>query len=195
MYGSGNSDDPVHSGQGSHFSNSRTAGNDPLSSSTNTASTSGPGYGTSSSDHQLSSSSMTSSAIGVGNGSTFQNDPMSTSSNPTGSSQYDSPSTSGQGSHGLKEPYASRMPGGFNDDDDAATTASVRSGVPGQSQSGPKVMSGVSSDVNKPLPSEPASTGTEMGAGSSLTGSNYPHRSVGRSVITRDSHLIVAHDS
>lgn len=49
------------------------------------------------------------------------------------------------------------MPGGF-DDDDAATTASVSSGVPGHSQSR-SAMTGVNDPVftNKPLPREPAS--------------------------------------
>ena len=50
------------------------------------------------------------------------------SSNPTEISQYDT-GAAGSASHGLSEPYASRMPGGF-DDDDAATTASVSSGIP-----------------------------------------------------------------
>lgn len=50
------------------------------------------------------------------------------------------------------------MPGGFDDDDDAATTASVRSGVPGQSQSR-STMTGANDPTftNKPLPPEPAS--------------------------------------
>lgn len=83
-------------------------------------------------------------------------DPSSTSSNPTGTSQYDSGITEGA-SHGLSEPYASRMPGGF-DDDDAATTASVSSGVPGQSQSR-SAMTGPNEPVftDKPLPRTPAS--------------------------------------
>lgn len=49
------------------------------------------------------------------------------------------------------------MPGGF-DDDDAATTASVSSGVPGQSQSR-SAMTGANEPTftDKPLPREPAS--------------------------------------
>lgn len=144
MYGSGRSDDPIHSGstnmgntntgsgQGSHFGSSRTAGQDP----------------------------------------------MSTSSNPTGTSPYDS-GIIGGASHGLSEPYASRMPGGF-DNDDAATTASVSSGIPGQSQSR-SAMTGTNDPTftDKPLPREPASaTGHEQ---SSLTGNSYPDRSVGNS--------------
>ena len=75
--------------------------------------------------------------------------------NTTGVNQYDTAAAPGA-SHGLSEPYASRMPGGF-DNDDAATTASVSSGVPGQSQS-----RSAKSTVNdptfteKPLPREPA---------------------------------------
>ena len=92
---------------------------------------------------------------------------MSTSSNPTGLSQQGRDTTVGMGlhdpattrgaSHGLKEPYASRMPGGF-EDDDAATTASVSSGIPGQSQSRP-TESGASDPMftDKPLPHVPSS--------------------------------------
>lgn len=49
------------------------------------------------------------------------------------------------------------MPGGF-DNDDAATTASVSSGVPGQSQSR-SAMTGANDPIftDKPLPPEPAS--------------------------------------
>ena len=146
---------------GSHFGSSRNAGNDPLSSSTNP--TSSTGYG-----------------------STATNDPFSASANPTGGSQYDS-GTTGQGTHGLNEPYVSRMPGGF--DDDAVTTASVSSGVPGQSQSRSKMTGTNDPMLNKPLPREPASAGTGLmgssgnnttGTGSSLTGNGYPDRSVGR---------------
>ena len=63
-----------------------------------------------------------------GSSRTAGQEPLSTSSNPTGTSQYDT-AAAGSASHGLREPYASRMPGGF-DDDDAATTASVSSGIP-----------------------------------------------------------------
>lgn len=59
------------------------------------------------------------------------------------------------------------MPGGF--DDDAATTASISSGVPGQSQS----RSGFTGSNNRDF-------GDTAGAGSSLTGNEYPDRSVGR---------------
>ena len=49
------------------------------------------------------------------------------------------------------------MPGGF-DDDDAATTASVSSGVPGQSQSR-SAKTGANEPIftDKPLPREPTS--------------------------------------
>lgn len=67
------------------------------------------------------------------------------------------PATTRGASHGLREPYASRMPGGF-EDDDAATTASVSSGIPGQSQSRP-AESGASDPMltDKPLPHVPSS--------------------------------------
>ena len=146
---------------GSHFGSGRTAGNDPLSSSTNP--TSSTRYN-----------------------STATNDPLSASTNPTSGSQYDS-STTGQRTHGLNEPYASRMPGGF--DDDAATTASVSSGVPGQSQSRSGMTGTNDPMLDKPLPREPASAGTGLmgssannttGTGSSLTGNEHPDRSIGR---------------
>ena len=94
-------------------------------------------------------------------------DSLPTSNNPTGLSQQERDTTVGMGqhdpatargaSHGLKEPYASRMPGGF-EDDDAATTASVSSGIPGQSQSRPTESD--ASDpmfTDKPLPHVPSS--------------------------------------
>ena len=58
------------------------------------------------------------------------------------------------------------MPGTF--DDDAATTASVKSGVPGKAQSG--------SNINKPLPHEPTTSGTGV-MGSSSTTTAGPHSS------------------
>lgn len=77
------------------------------------------------------------------------------------------------------------MPGGF--DDDASTTASVRSGVPGQTTHTGPAMTGSHdpSLTDKPLPREPSSgvMGSSRGdalGGDSLTGHNYPDRSVGR---------------
>lgn len=79
------------------------------------------------------------------------------------------------------------MPGGF--EDDAATTASVSSGVPGHSQSRSGITGTNDPVLDKPLPREPASAGTDLigssgnnttGTGSSLTGKEYPNRSVGR---------------
>lgn len=125
MYGSGRSDDPVHtgsntvSGEGSHFGSSRTAGSEPLTSTTN---------------------------------------------QPTGMG-------------GLSEPHASRMPGSF--DDDAATTASVKSGIPGYSQSGSTITGAnqPGANTNKALPREPAIGGSGvMGTGSSSTTAG-PHSS------------------
>jgi len=122
-----------------------------------------------------------------GLGSNSRNGPLSTSSNPTGASQYDTADSTGRGTHGLSEPYASRMPGGF--DDDAATTASVRSGVPGQTTQTGSGMTGTNDPTltNKPLPREPTTAGSGLAGlgnntagGSSLTGSSYPDRSVGK---------------
>ena len=51
---------------------------------------------------------------------------------------------------GTFDPASYRTPGAFVDDDaDAATTASIKSGVPGESQSGP-LTGGLSRDLNKP---------------------------------------------
>ena len=103
---------------------------------------------------------------------------MAASSSPTGLSQHErdtiagisqhDPATAQGASHGLREPYASRMPGGFEDDDDAATTASVSSGIPGQSQS--RSAKGGANDplfTDKPLPHVPSS-------GMSILGVNSP---------------------
>ena len=102
-----------------------------------------------------------------GSDRTIGHDSLSTSSNPTGLSQQERDTTAGMSqhdpattrgaSHGLREPYASRMPGGF-EDDDAATTASVSSGIPGQSQS--RSAKSEASDpvfTDKPLPHVPSS--------------------------------------
>lgn len=183
MYGSGRSDDPVHSGNlntsgqglsalgypytasdghvGSQSGDTRTAAHDPLASTTN------PSSG-------ITGSGLDSTSRG----------PTSTSTNPTGGSQYDS-GVRGQGTHGLNEPYASRMPGGF-DDDDAASTASVRSGVPGQTTHTGSGMTGTHdpSFTNKPLPHEPGTTSSGLTGsgghgttgGSTLTGNTYPDR-------------------
>ena len=68
----------------------------------------------------------------------------------------------------------SRMPGGF---DDSATTASVKSGVAGEPQSG-STMSGSNIndplDTNKPLPREPETAGFGHATGTSDVG---PHSS------------------
>ena len=66
--------------------------------------------------------------------------------------------------------------------DDTATTASVKSGVIGESQGGSGLTgSGATgSNTNKPLPLEPESAGTGNLGGSGLTGTSLPDRSVGR---------------
>ena len=101
-----------------------------------------------------------------GGSRTAGHDSLPTSNSPTGisqherdtamgTSQYDTANAHGA-SHGLSEPYASRIPGGF-DNDDAATTASVSSGIPGQSQS--RLAKSGANDptfTEKPLPHEPA---------------------------------------
>ena len=150
----------ITSNPGSHFGNSRTT--DPFSSSTNPTSTSG--YGNTSSNDPSSSSTNPTSSTGYDN--TARNEPFTTSTNPTGASQYDTGATE-RGLGGFNEPSASRMPGGF--EDDAATTASISSGVTGQSQS----RSGFTGNNNPNF-------GNTGGPGSSLTGNEYPDRTVGR---------------
>ena len=112
MYGSGQSDDPVHTGHGHGHTAGKVEGN-PLTS------------------------------------------------NKTGESYEGVSSTS-------------RMPGGF---DDSATTASVKSGVAGEPQSG-STMSGSNIndplDTNKPLPREPETAGSGRATGASDVG---PHSS------------------
>lgn len=107
-----------------------------------------------------------------GQGSHFgagpSNDPLSSSTNPTSTTGSN---LTGTGTHGLLEPHSSRTPGGV--DDDAATTASVSSGIPGRGQTGNTLGSGAFDsgvDTNKPLPAEPrASDGGLTGPG--MTGS------------------------
>ena len=135
-----------------------------------------------------SSTNPESGAAELGVGNTSYSSATTSSTNPASGSQYDKGVT-GHGTHGLSEPYASRMPGGFDNDDDAATTASVRSGVPGQAtQTGSNMKNTHDPSFNnKSLPHEPASAGSGLiGSGygaskeESLTGSKYPDRSIGR---------------
>ena len=103
-----------------------------------------------------------------GSGRTTGNDPLSSSTNPTSATGSN---FAGTGTHGLTEPHSSRMPGSF--DDDAATTASVSSGVPGRAQTGNPIGSGAYNsglDTNKPLPTQPGTSGSGL-TGSGVTGS------------------------
>ena len=59
------------------------------------------------------------------------------------------------------------MPGGF---DDTATTASVKSGIAGEAQTGSKISDPL--NTNKPLPGEPAAAGSGYNTGASGAG---PH--------------------
>lgn len=152
MYGSGVSSDPVHEGT--------------------TASSSTPGS-------HLDKSHATG------------HDPLSTSANPTSTSGYGS-TTSGTGHHSAvnEQPFSSHGLGttGLNEPssttgrsgtlDDAATTASIKSGIPGAAQSGSHTTSSGTYDTldtNKPLPHKP--TGTELSGQSSSTATAGPHSS------------------
>ena len=177
MYGSGKSDDPVHTGQagsGNATSSNRTGDDMP---GANRADVDNPYY--------KGNQPSTTGAAGT---SGYSTEPSSTS----------------------------RVPGTF--DDDTATTASVKSGVIGESQGGSALAGSGATDssTNKPLPMEPESaTGhsgygphdsslankadprvdsdldgsrglgsSTTGTGSGLTGTSLPDRSVGRSVQT-----------
>ena len=190
LYGSGQSSDPIHSGnntgsgQGSHLGSSRTGGDDsnPLSSNPPTSASGSSSYGNypSTTGRSAGTDELTGSS-GLGSSNAFAS--------------------------GAQE---SRIPGAF--DDDASSTTAIRSGIPGHGASG---LSGTS-DINKPLPREPGSSSLGSGShanvgphssglenkldprvdsdldgsrglgrntgttGSGLTGSNLPDRSVGK---------------
>ena len=80
------------------------------------------------------------------------------------------------------------MPGSL--DDDTASTASIRSGVPGQATHTVPITTSVnqSDTTNKSQLHEPSTAGTELVGssgsnpitGNDLTGNQYPDRSIGR---------------
>ena len=196
MYGSGQSSDPIHAGQGSHFGASRTAdSSNPLSSgqSSSTTGTSALGGNPSSTGHSVGNEGLTGHR-GVG------------SSDPYDSGRSDS-----------------RMPGAF---DDGSSTAEIRSGVPGRNVGDSSGLTGSSSLnkplPNEPGTSSLGSgTTTTAGphssnlenkldprvdsdldgsrglgsrtgtTGSGLTGSSYPDRSLGKYVSSSFSILIL----
>ena len=83
------------------------------------------------------------------------------------------PETTSTGTTGTTDPSStSRIPGAF---DDSATTASVKSGVIGEPQVGSGLTGSGATDssINKPLPREPESAGSEF-TGASGAG---PHSS------------------
>lgn len=144
MYGSGQSNDPVHTGHDHHAS--KVEGN-PITSN-KTGDDTGP-----------------STAF-----SGYGNAPAPGSNRaPEDRAPYEGSNTGATGGSS-----ASRMPGGF---DDTASTASVKSGVIGEPQSG-STMSGSNVhdplNTNKALPHEPGTAGSGYGTGSSGVG---PHSS------------------
>lgn len=193
MYGSGKSDDPVHSGEagsGNAFTSEKTGdGTGPAAASSGYGNTPEPGV----------------KRVDIDNPYSEGNQPSATG-------------TAGTSGYATEPSSASRMPGTF--DDDTATTASVKSGVIGESQEGSALIgSGATgSATNKPPPLEPESAGSgrtgpsgvgprdlslankadprvdsdlngsrglgssDTGTGSGLTGTSLPDRSVGRSV-------------
>ena len=202
MYGSGKSDDPVHSGpvgSGNPLTSNKT-GDDtgPTSAFSGYGNTPLPGANRADVDKPY-----------------YEGNPSST----TGTTDSTSRSTDS----------TSRIPGAF--EDDTATTASVKSGVIGEPQDGTALTDSgaVGSSTNKPLPLEPESAGTgrtgpsgvgphdsslankadprvdsdldgsrgldshNRGTGSGLTGSSLPDRSVGRSVHTLQEQAHVAY--
>ena len=77
-----------------------------------------------------------------------------------GGNQTSTFGTTGATGHSTDPSSTSRMPGTF--DDDTATTASVKSGVIGESQGGAGLTGpgATGSSINKPLPREPETAGT-----------------------------------
>lgn len=76
-----------------------------------------------------------------------------------------------QGLNEPREPRSSRVSDGL--DDDAATTASVSSGIQGRAQTGRPIAGGAYDsgvDINKPLPSQPGTSGGGL-TGPGMTGS------------------------
>ena len=147
MYGSGKSDDPVHTAN-------------PLTSN-KTGDDTGP----------------TSAFSGYGNTPVPGANRADVDKQYYEGNQSSTTATTGTTSHSTDPSSTSRVPGAF--DDDATTTASVKSGVVGQPQKGSALTDSgaVGPSTNKPLPLEPEA------AGSGLTGSSLPDRSVGRSVL------------
>ena len=91
-----------------------------------------------------------------------------------------------------RQPGSSHMPGSFADD--AGTTASVKSGIIGEPQSGSALGESGPNDslnTNKALPREPESAGAGYSAGGGgLTGTSLPDRSVGRLVLGYSCQII-----
>lgn len=195
MYGSGQSDGPALSkntapttGQGSHLSSSNTAGNDPTSSSTEPPLSSRHGDSNPvENDPNPISSKDSPLTSGYGSGSTAGNDPLSSSKGPSSAPGYENSTTNtgprdtinqptgyGDTGAGVNDPYSSSRTQGTPDD--AATTASIKSGIPGLAQSGSLTGSSGTHDTldtNKPLPSEP-NAGLSGTSSSTNTG---PHSS------------------
>lgn len=138
-----------------------------------------PGYEAAKNDPQSSSGNPTTTSTDPAFTSGYEagkNDPYSSSGDPTATSK-DPASSSGYGSSalgtsrhpdtsepagyggvqesGLSDPYtSSQTPGRF---DDVATTASIKSGVPGRAPLTDQSGTFGALDTNKPLPSEPNS--------------------------------------
>ena len=204
MYGSGKSDDPVHTGQvgsGNPLTSNKT-GDDtgPTSAFSGYGNTPVPGANRADVDQPYYEGKQ-SSITGTNDTTGHSTDPSSTS----------------------------RTPGTF--DDDANTTASVKSGVIGEPQEGSSLTDSgaVGSSTNKPLPLEPGSAGTGRtgpsgvgphdssvankadprvdsdldgsrgldsrtgGTGSGLTGSSLPDRSIEKSVSRFHLQICKAH--
>ena len=146
MYGSGRSDDPVHSG---------TAG-------------------------KVEGNPLTSNTIGNDTGpatafSDYGNTPASGSNRaPEDKAMYEG-AQPGTTAHSTMPSSASRMPGSFGDDTD--TTASVKSGIAGEPQTGSRMTGSGTTDplnTNKSLPREPETAGTGYTTGATGVG---PHSS------------------
>ncbi|KAL9099931.1 MAG: hypothetical protein Q9163_004633 [Psora crenata] len=117
-------------------------------------------YGSAQPDDPVQTGTATGPGSHFGSSRKADEHPPSSSINPTSTT----------GTPGISERH-SRMPGTFDDENDADTTASIKSGTPGMSQSGHKATGG-SGLESKPLPPKPAASGIgamEKESGSSDT--------------------------
>ena len=175
LYGEGGSTDPITS-----TTHGTAIGSD-TGPSSNTAGTSGTTSGTTGSSANPGQSQFGTDHVPLSGDHKI--DPMSNFTDPAVADNKGFSSSSGAGAGTGNPSSPSRFPRPVNVHDDISSTASVKSGIPGASQTSPRLTN--EPDINKPLPREPGTTGTSgTGTGRDLTGSSYPDRSVDKSVLS-----------